>query len=193
MDKTSLFVTTSNDFVLSDTIEEIFEVEEDVIQGIKKLNDFDYVIYIKDKFRELVYDKMMKLKKIIIERHNDIFIISLNKSQNYVVPRLTVLVHKKMSNKAVQSVINKYISDEIVYSCSELITNHESKNTKIVLLTATPMYNISSEIVWLMNILLLNDKRAPLRESDIFQKDGIRINVDEDGSENTALNFRLYF
>ena len=63
MDNTSLFVTTSNDFVLSDTIEEIFEVEEDIINNIKKLNDFDYVIYIKDKFRKLVYDKMMKLKK----------------------------------------------------------------------------------------------------------------------------------
>ena len=134
MDNTSLFVTTSNDFVLSDTIEEIFEVEEDIINNIKKLNDFDYVIYIKDKFRKLVYDKMMKLKKIIIEKYNDIFIISLNKSQNYAVPRLTVLVHKKMSNRAVQSVINKYISDDIVYSCSELITNYESKNTKIVLL-----------------------------------------------------------
>lgn len=134
MDKTSLFVTTSNYFVLPYTFKKIFEVDEDIIDDMKKLNDFDYIIYIKDKFRKLIYDKIMKLKKIIIEKHNDIFIISLNKNQNYVIPRLTVLVHKKMSNKAVQSVINKYISDEIVYSCSELITKYESKNTKIVLL-----------------------------------------------------------
>ena len=70
----------------------------------------------------------------------------------------------------------------------ELIARY-AENTKIVLLTATPMYNISSEIVWLMNILLLNDKRAPMRESDIFQKDGIRIKLDEGGNEKTSLEF----
>ena len=73
-------MTTSNDFMLQDTIEEIFEVEEDIIDDIKKLNNFDYVIYIKDKFRELVYDKMMKLKNHY-QKYNDMFIISLNKGQ----------------------------------------------------------------------------------------------------------------
>ena len=56
----------------------------------------------------------------------------------------------------------------------ELIARY-AENTKFVLLTATPMYNISSEIVWLLNILLLNDKRAPLRSKDIFTDDGIRL------------------
>ncbi len=33
-------------------------------------------------------------------------------------------------------------------------------NNKIILMTATPMYNESSEIVWLLSILLQNDKRT---------------------------------
>ena len=43
---------------------------------------------------------------------------------------------------------------------------------KLLLLTATPMYNSYREIIFLMNLLLLNDKRATLREDDIFNKDG---------------------
>lgn len=63
----------------------------------------------------------------------------------------------------------------------ELIARY-AENTKFVLLTATPMYNISSEIVWLLNILLLNDKRAPIRTTDIFTDDGIKIIEDPDDS-----------
>lgn len=71
----------------------------------------------------------------------------------------------------------------------ELIARY-AENTKIVLLTATPMYNISSEIIWLLNILLLNDKRAPLLESDIFTKDGIEFKKNDEDEESIqdALN-----
>jgi hypothetical protein len=41
-------------------------------------------------------------------------------------------------------------------------------NITLVLLTATPMYNSYIEIIFLLNLLLLNDKRATLNPSDIF-------------------------
>ena len=34
------------------------------------------------------------------------------------------------------------------------------------------MYNLSREMIKLLNILLLNDKESPIEESDIFEKDG---------------------
>lgn len=40
-----------------------------------------------------------------------------------------------------------------------------SKNTVLVLLSATPMYDTPEEIIWLMNTLLLNDKREPVSYS----------------------------
>jgi hypothetical protein len=43
---------------------------------------------------------------------------------------------------------------------------------KLLLLTATPMYNSYREILFLFNLLLLNDKKAILREEDIFQRNG---------------------
>uniref|UniRef100_A0A6C0IVT0 Helicase ATP-binding domain-containing protein n=1 Tax=viral metagenome TaxID=1070528 RepID=A0A6C0IVT0_9ZZZZ len=48
-----------------------------------------------------------------------------------------------------------------------------AENTKLILLTATPMYNISKEIIWLLNLLLWNDKQSPLEETHIFKKNGI--------------------
>lgn len=47
-----------------------------------------------------------------------------------------------------------------------------SDNLKIVLLSATPMYNRSTEIVRLLNMLLMNDKRELLNKDRIFLKDG---------------------
>ena len=45
-------------------------------------------------------------------------------------------------------------------------------NMKFVLLTATPMYNNYQEIIFLLNLLLQNDKRAELKMSDIFTPKG---------------------
>ena len=43
---------------------------------------------------------------------------------------------------------------------------------KFLMLTATPMYNEYREIVDLLNLLLLNDKRATIRENHIFNQNG---------------------
>ena len=47
-----------------------------------------------------------------------------------------------------------------------------SKNMRLLLLSATPMYNSYKEIVWLTNLLNLNDGRAPIEVADIFNKEG---------------------
>jgi hypothetical protein len=43
---------------------------------------------------------------------------------------------------------------------------------KFVMQTATPMYNTYREIIFVLNLLLLNDKKATLVESDIFDPKG---------------------
>ena len=47
-----------------------------------------------------------------------------------------------------------------------------SRGLKLVLLTATPMYNTYKEIIFILNLLLMNDKKAELTEKDIFKSDG---------------------
>lgn len=55
-----------------------------------------------------------------------------------------------------------------------------TQNTKLVLLTATPMWSSSTEILDLLNLLRLNDHQPLVKTSDIFDKDK---NVTEDGVE----------
>ena len=47
-----------------------------------------------------------------------------------------------------------------------------SDNLKLLLLTATPMYNSQYEILWLLNLLLQNDKRPTIQTNDIFDNEG---------------------
>ena len=39
---------------------------------------------------------------------------------------------------------------------------------KLLLLSATPMFDKAREIVWLLNLMNLNDKRFEIRDTDIF-------------------------
>ena len=47
-----------------------------------------------------------------------------------------------------------------------------SQNMRVILLTATPMYDRPQDIIPLLNYLLLNDKRPSVAERDIFEPDG---------------------
>jgi hypothetical protein len=47
-----------------------------------------------------------------------------------------------------------------------------AEGMKLVLLSGTPMYNSYVEIIFLLKLLLMNDKRAVLSEKDIFLPDG---------------------
>lgn len=46
-----------------------------------------------------------------------------------------------------------------------------SDNLRLILLTANPMYNVVTEIVWILNMLLMNDKRNIIRENEIFDSE----------------------
>ena len=70
----------------------------------------------------------------------------------------------------------------------ELIARY-AENTKFILLSATPMYNISKEVIWLINLLLLNDKKSPIEEFEIFDKDNdIKIYSNDSIKKNDLLN-----
>ena len=45
-------------------------------------------------------------------------------------------------------------------------------NMRLLLLSATPMYNNYKEIVWLTNLMNMNDKRSIITENQVFDKNG---------------------
>ena len=55
-------------------------------------------------------------------------------------------------------------------------------NLKLLMLSATPMYNSYKEIIWLINIMNINDNRPEMDIKDVFKPDGTFV-TDENGNE----------
>lgn len=64
-----------------------------------------------------------------------------------------------------------------------------SDNLRLVLLTATPMYNRASEIIWILNMMLLNDKRTLIQPQDVFDETG---SLTEEGRETIQTKCKGY-
>ena len=58
-----------------------------------------------------------------------------------------------------------------------------AENMRLLLLSATPMYNSYKEIIWLLNLMNVNDRRGTLEIKDVFDKDG---NFKDGGEELLA-------
>lgn len=77
--------------------------------------------------------------------------------------------------------INGNDGDKKIAKYIQLLTANVKKN-KILLLTGTPMYNDSREILFLLNILRSNDGLSAIKSSEIFDKVG-KLLVNEEGEE----------
>jgi len=66
------------------------------------------------------------------------------------------------------------------------------ENTKLLLMTATPMFNDAKEIIWLLNLLLTNDKKPNLKLSSIFDKSGNLSATGKKKLEKIASNYISY-
>lgn len=58
-----------------------------------------------------------------------------------------------------------------------------SNNIKLILLSATPMFNSADEILFILNLLLLNNKQPTINRKDVFDKDG---NITTEGAKLIA-------
>ena len=59
-----------------------------------------------------------------------------------------------------------------------------SDNMRLLLLSATPLYNSYDEIIWLANLMNTNDKRGLIKTTDVFAADGSFINEVKDAKGN---------
>jgi len=100
---------------------------------------------------------------------------------------LSVKQQKQMEIGKIQEIFNNrlVIIDE-VHNIRIMQDNKESKKTanllmyvcehaynmRLLLLSATPVYNNHREIIWLTNMLNAVDKRSLIEESDVFDKQG---------------------
>jgi len=47
-----------------------------------------------------------------------------------------------------------------------------AENSKLLMLSATPMFNNAKEIIWMINLMLTNDKRPLIKVSNVFDQNG---------------------
>ena len=92
-------------------------------------------------------------------------ILIKNKLQKYFGERLLIIdeIHNirdsdENSNKLVASQLYKLVK--------------YVDNMKLILMSATPIFNDYKEIIFLTNLLNLNDKRSTIELNDVFNKDG---------------------
>jgi len=61
---------------------------------------------------------------------------------------------------------NKKVAEKLL----ELVKT--ANNLRLLLLSATPMYNNYQEIIWLLNLMNINDRRGEIAMKDVFDKEG---------------------
>ena len=70
-------------------------------------------------------------------------------------------------------------SKKVASKLEFLVDNAEGM--RMLLLSATPMYNSPKEISWLLNLLHVNDGRPPFQTKDLFDRTGNVLRTDEGG------------
>lgn len=124
---------------------------------------------------------------------------------NYIIKSSTIEVNARISNEKREALIKKKLQKEFenrliiideVHNIRLTDDNIGSKriaqelfklvnyveNLRLLLLSATPMYNSYKEIIWLLNLMNLNDKRAEIKLSEVFDEYG-NFKMGEDGVE----------
>ena len=118
-------------------------------------------------------DKKMKVDESMSEE-NRVKVIA-SKMKKHFTGRLVII--DEIHNIRMSDVDkNKRVADSLM----RLVET--SGTMKLVFLSATPMYNNYTEIIWLLNILNQNDKRELVDIKDVFATDGT-FKIDEDGLE----------
>lgn len=140
---------------------------KDVIKLIKRIINKSYLFLGQEQFANYIAS--------IVSKYTDI-----KKQKKYLKHEFSnrMIVIDEVHNIRIttDNPSSKKISKQLMF----LVENTD--NLKLLLLTATPMFNNNTEIIWLLNLMNANDNRPIIKTSDVFDKDNNLI-VGEDGTE----------
>lgn len=190
-----LLVLTPSDTLVQTWKDEIFNVEKEemkrkagqiinvqctgdrYLSELKKIDKDSFEINRREVSRLInKYYEIMGYQKLANQVNKELLIYVKNK--RYKQRAVIEYFREKFSNRVI--IMDEIhftremgsANDKVARPFLEMIARY-AENVKLVLLSATPMYNISSEITWILNLLLWNDKRAPLEPEQLFEKNGI--------------------
>lgn len=99
------------------------------------------------------------------KNENEKMIKSMKKIRNEFNSRL-IIIDEIHNIRMTEDNENKRVGINL-----ELLVKY-SQNVRLLLLSATPMYNTYNEIIWLINLMNMNDKRSTIEFKDVFNPDG---------------------
>ena len=144
--------------------------KEKLITQINRLIKSSYSFYGYTEFANLI----IKISDVGEDIKNKDRIIK-NKLKNYFNNRL-IIIDEVHNIRVTDDNKDKRAAQELF----KLVKNVD--NLRLLFLSATPLYNTYKEIVWLINIMNLNDKRNTINMKDIFNNTG-DYTVNDDGKE----------
>lgn len=131
---------------------------------VKKILDNYYVFEGVEKWTKNIYNKIYSTNDKLSPQEKHIYMIrkvrDLFNNSLLIIDEAHHINAKTPDSKLIATVLN----DVLLYS----------ENLRLILLTATPMFDKPQDIQSLINYMLINDKRAPIRE-DLFDSNGMFI------------------
>ncbi len=101
-----------------------------------------------------------------------------NGSEETITEPIRKFIHKEFDNRVIiideVHNIKTDVKEEWKKSIQPILLNvlRIANNTKLILMSATPMFDRPDEIIYILNLLLANDKRELIQKQDIFEKNG---------------------
>ena len=144
---------------------------------VKKLIREYYEFYGYQQFSNMI-KKLINFKGNVLNQKQKQII------KNYFSDRILIIdeIHNLRSEN-----FDKKANKEAVIYLNKVIKY--SENLRLILMSATPMFNKSDEIIWLTNILLKNDNRPLIEKNDIFNTEG---KITEEGQKLLSRKLRGY-
>jgi len=129
---------------------------------IEKMINESYHFYAYQKFANVL------INTIGLDENNLDNISNDQKKKIYQIYSNRIIIVDEVHN--IRKSSNK-VKLKKIYKMLEVIIEN-TINLKLILMSATPMYDKPKEIVDLLNLLLLNDNREKIKDVDIFDKNG---------------------
>lgn len=106
---------------------------------------------------------------------NSLRFVLKNASEEIKHKHVSNAIKREFSNRliVIDEVHNLRIADDNPKkdaSINLMSVVRSAENVRLILLSATPMYNNYTEIIWLINLMNANDRRGEVRVEDIFSK-----------------------
>ena len=154
------------------------------IKGLKKIQIINYIKKIINKY--YLFFGYTEFGNHISKKSQISSIINTDNINKNILIKNSLKKHFNNSLIIIDEVHNIRITDDnnnrkkIAIELMNLVENVD--NIKLLLLSATPMYNSYKEIIWLTNLLNVNDNNAKISHNDVFDSNG-NFKLDEHGKQ----------